>query len=639
MENLQNVLSSTNVTLSSIVSAIGSESVEKLKLNQKSRKRLLLLLSENSNDSPNRSIVIDILKILSRNRNLIESLVLDGPSIASICDKLLYFCGNNSKNDETKNEIINVIELLINNSETLKSVIAPSIHEYLYGAFRPDVDPLFLAKSIKLLVTVITHHKDNRHYFAVNSTIQHVQGIIGYVHNTTDPMGQAFAIEFLWRLLLGMKERRNSKDIDECFGTLKEPLLMISPENFCSGIREFLRIFNNNNQNIMNTFISDLFVGGVSISGNNELDIGFPKIVFWINKDSKWSHKNVKTDLIIIKKEDIIGIGRENNMFIIVLSQRFNTLDECFHGGNRAIHFVCEAIKDDVLQEIQKNYGSVDYIPRPEPKKKHVSQTPKIKADYDNNQKVTSCTPIIKPPKKAIPKETPKKIKKSVERKKEKKVEIIEVLSDEEHSNLDSSPVIEAKEKPEKYGIANQIEEKPKIENDFVLPKHYTPERWELDVMDTLKDYRNGITNKLNEKHTQVNDETNKVVESCLNDVSSYIRLCDEELDNLNSSFVETYKRINSDIESKQLMVSDLGEQQKDHIEQMIKDCSMMQKKADEMLKRFALQKKNLIQNQEKHIALFREDIKSDVRSINTSKKRETSKKMVQKLVSLLDEL
>jgi hypothetical protein len=54
----------------------------------------------------------------------------------------------------------------------------------------------------------------------------------------------------------------------------------------------------------------------------------------------------------------------------------------------------------------------------------------------------------------------------------------------------------------------------------------------------------------------------------------------------------------------------------------MTKDCDMIQKRVEELLKRFAQQKTTLLANQEKHIALFREDMLSEVKAEVTSRKR-----------------
>ena len=114
---------------------------------------------------------------------------------------------------------------------------------------------------------------------------------------------------------------------------------------------------------------------------------------------------------------------------------------------------------------------------------------------------------------------------------------------------------------------------------------------------------------------------------------------CDQDLEKLRSTFNDTSAGIASDISNKQNMVLELGDQQREHIDQMQKDCAILQKRADDMVKRFEQQKKKLIQNQQKHISLFREDLKTEVKTAVTKRKREYSRNKVQKLVSLLEEL
>ena len=105
------------------------------------------------------------------------------------------------------------------------------------------------------------------------------------------------------------------------------------------------------------------------------------------------------------------------------------------------------------------------------------------------------------------------------------------------------------------------------------------------------------------------------------------------------SDFMTQSVQFSKDIKQKQKMVEELGLQQTEHIEQMVKDCEVIQKRAEEQMKRLNNQVKNMLANQEKHIALFREDMRSEVRAVVTSRKRESSKRIVQQLVTLLDEL
>ena len=169
--------------------------------------------------------------------------------------------------------------------------------------------------------------------------------------------------------------------------------------------------------------------------------------------------------------------------------------------------------------------------------------------------------------------------------------------------------------------------------------KEYTPERWELDTFDELKNFSNSIRSQLSEKQTMLNRVIEDTVSKALEDVMDFMIACDDDLDKLQSDFSKASSTIMKDIEQKQNMVQQLGDQQTEHIQQMLHDCELLQKRATELIKRFAQQKKNLLANQEKHISLFREDMKSEVRAAVTSKKRETNKRLVQNLVNLLDEL
>ncbi|KAK8866698.1 hypothetical protein M9Y10_009665 [Tritrichomonas musculus] len=169
--------------------------------------------------------------------------------------------------------------------------------------------------------------------------------------------------------------------------------------------------------------------------------------------------------------------------------------------------------------------------------------------------------------------------------------------------------------------------------------REYTPEKWELDTFDELKNFGSAIRSRLSERHLMLNRAIEDTVSQSLKEISDFMAKCDADLDQLRNDFTTSSHQISSDIDQKQKMVIQLGEQQSEHITQMLHDCELLQKRAQELVKRFGQQKKALITNQEKHIALFREDMRSEVKAAMTTKKRESSKKLVQKLVTLLDEL
>jgi hypothetical protein len=169
--------------------------------------------------------------------------------------------------------------------------------------------------------------------------------------------------------------------------------------------------------------------------------------------------------------------------------------------------------------------------------------------------------------------------------------------------------------------------------------RNYAPEHWELDTFDELKSFGSAIRQKLSEKHMMLNHTIEDTVTTSLNEITDFMSKCDSELGQLRTDFMMSSVQISNDITQKQKMVEELGSEQSRHIQQMMKDCDVIQRRAEDLLSRFAQQKKTLLANQEKHIALFRDDMLSEVKSAVTKGKRESSKKMVQKLVNLLDEL
>jgi hypothetical protein len=169
--------------------------------------------------------------------------------------------------------------------------------------------------------------------------------------------------------------------------------------------------------------------------------------------------------------------------------------------------------------------------------------------------------------------------------------------------------------------------------------REYAPEKWELDTFDELKSFGGVIKAKLSERHAMLNRVIEDSVSGSLKDVTDFMAKCDSELDHLRNDFIMSSAQIAKDIAQKQKMVGELGSQQSEHIGQMMKECDVIQKRVEDLLRRFTQQKKTLSANQEKHIALFREDMLSEVKAAVTKGKRESSKQMVQKLVTLLDEL
>ena len=169
--------------------------------------------------------------------------------------------------------------------------------------------------------------------------------------------------------------------------------------------------------------------------------------------------------------------------------------------------------------------------------------------------------------------------------------------------------------------------------------REYTPEKWEMETFDELKAFGSAIREKLAERKTMlIRSVEDSVIASC-KEITTYMEQCDSGLDQLRSDFMTQSVQFSKDIKQKQKMVEELGLQQTEHIEQMVKDCEVIQKRAEEQMKRLNNQVKNMLANQEKHIALFREDMRSEVRAVVTSRKRESSKRIVQQLVTLLDEL
>ncbi|OHT16437.1 hypothetical protein TRFO_02696 [Tritrichomonas foetus] len=167
--------------------------------------------------------------------------------------------------------------------------------------------------------------------------------------------------------------------------------------------------------------------------------------------------------------------------------------------------------------------------------------------------------------------------------------------------------------------------------------RQYTPERWELDTFDELKNFGNAIRSRLSERQMMLNRAIEDAVNNSLKDATDFLEKCDADLDQLRTDFASLSSQISGDIEQKQKMVIQLGDQQSEHITQIIKDCERLRKRAQEQKVRFSHQKEALKANQAKHIALFNDDMKSEFKAAITTKKRESTKRRVQELASLID--
>lgn len=850
METLQSVLIRQTSTMDDVKKVIFTSDISKPKLTAKARKKLLSLLSAEKGN------ISKVLHCLTQSAGLIESLTNEGPQMTSICDKMLKEIYEKSANDDEESvEDLTTIDAMLQVSPRLKLQSGASVFQYIFPMFaKGSMNAAKAVRAMKLLATSISHCKENRSLFSAKADIKNLNGIFDYITSTFDPMGQAYAAEFLWRIIMAMKDRKTNEEIERIFGSFTKPLLSITTDQFCEKTHSFLKELNIEHRNIYSIDVSNLIVGGKSVTLNHSIDIGDSKIIIWIAKGAKWNPKSENCDLINLKKEDILGLGKtEEGHWCIVLDDHFDTLSDCFIDDESKLIFFdpVEENEDseDIFQITQGRFGTIEpnQISYPEmkkaSKKTKIAQTPKPnrpklnlpagsitpkaskepahkkkekeQPDPPQTPSVTSLqtkeistrsnnhrmpfeddlkyfesssdeAPIpdayfdstlssdeepIKPKPKPkvrkfqplkredyIPKQSPKEKPKQVEKQKQQSPvkqkqenqekpkretpvsksrrdsspkksiekpnkeislpkpdlsdsesiediesvtteadsdslpepsvsqqiesenedvfipaapeelnndEIIEESEPEEEKTKKESPKKEKKTPPKKTPKKSpKKEEKPIIEesdsqpdkateepesqHDFSLTvvkpsnkiqRTYAPDRWELEAFDELKAFSNIVRAKLAERHDEVNHVIEEATSNSVGEINSFMQKCDQDLEKLRSNFIETSASIASDITSKQNMVKELGEQQREHIDQMQKDCLILQKRAEEMVKRFEQQKKQLIQNQEKHIALFREDIRTEVKTAVTKKRREYSKNKVQKLVSLLEEL
>ena len=838
-QGLGALLSKLNPSREDVYDCIMSTDLSRVRLVIKSKERLIELLFTDSND------VTMILHKLTTGKDIIQGLAEVNQKLSVICDKMLKNAIQPPVNISDEEEIqkkageLTVIDEMIRSSNRLKIQLGGCIHEYILSSFsRERIHPTIAVKAMKLILSAISQCPENKIVFSRTNSAQ-INGIFDFITNTSDPMGQAYAAEILWRILTAMKGKRSRSDIEKLFGSFLQEIEAINAEDFCGTIHNFLRNLNVQYRNIYSIDISNLVIGGQFVSEKHAIDIGDSKMMIWITPGAKWSIKQEKCDLINLKIEDILGISKLENHWAIPLDENFNTLSDCFNPKQRKCIFFDpiqnDAETDHIFSVISEKFGSFDsdYLeypekkdgkhkmkpepskpkqsknkkieeerhsitPKPKPKvsnqqdkqNEDVSKTPKAASKYKSiNLSKTIATPQtpsvtklhaftssknvpkiplkndyffssdssdllpsfdlhdlsdtessspiqVKSPEKAVRsrKFTPDqgkikkqaknvsdsnstskrekedkiqnkniqskpKQKKVIEKKQSKKNEkeapkevqksnVIDVESsddipkpelssedelpapsfsqsftfesDEEHENMkDEEKSIEDVQKSKSTDLDEKRveegsqpirkDEETKVQDDFSLniqpvqikpiSRTYAPDRWELEAFEELKAFANIVRTKLFERHDDVAQVIEDTTSNAIGEVNSFMAKCDQDLEKLRSNFKETSATIASDISSKQKMVQELGEQQREHIDQMQKDCAILQKRADEMVKRFEQQKKQLIQNQQKHIALFREDLKTEVKTAVTKRKREYSRNKVQKLVNLLEEL
>ncbi|KAH0789864.1 hypothetical protein GPJ56_006366 [Histomonas meleagridis] len=749
MQNLNDHLIKGKPTPNSILELLKQHPGPKITI--KAQKKLLEVLKESMNSDGLLSIIAEILLLLSRNTSLINQIVDQGPVFSSILDKMLSYASSSRSIDGSEQLMLIVVYDLISISQKLKSQLCMSIHEYLLTSIEQStLHPSLLSKAMELLVCTVTHHQENRIFFAQNTSRGKISAVFNLILTTGNPMVQIFSVEFLWRIVLPMKPSNEFKT--KIFGQYGNQLCSITADNFRDGILDFIKTINlerRDNDRIVQCYIKKVMIGNNLGSGKHTLYIGSDTILLWISKNTEFSMGDNDLELITLKSENISGFGSNEKYWAIGITKDFDTLTEYFMNDDKMIVFIPIDPEPEMFNIAQQRYGTIPFRTIPKPKIKNMtSLTPKPKKSVETKakSKTKSATPKVKSDKVRVLKpKTPQKqsktplpkqifyssgkVKSTTPTKSSKRVknEIIEILSDNsdeiETNENNFNQLINIKKEPKVEPIEEVSTSKPKIipsinikkeskqKNESKQPKNneqdeeslneleldddvpianisqsfdldesddsedpfsqpeqplkqeekveiqqtnvtsipspkiqqkrrlYTPERWELETFDELRSFGNAIKTRLSEKRTLLNKAIDDKITESLKEVNEFMLKCDGDLEALRTEFIDKSSRISEEIRQKQETVAQLGEQQSEHIQQMIKDCQNIQKKAEEIIAKFTQQKKSLLANQEKHINLFREDIKSEVKSAFTNKKRESSKMIVQKLVTLLDEL
>lgn len=682
------------LTVHSLYEMLKSGNIKTSNVSMKTRKQILGIINSGILTDDEKVVISRILIVLANYDNLTDKLASDGPVLASICDKLLCYYSEKKYDDVI---FVDAIEKSINASDRLKTQVGASLFGHIFNVLSNDnkVSDEVYSKCIKTLISAISKNRLNKILFAKRINETQINHIKNFLLSTSEPLGQVYSAELLWRIMNSMNGTEKISQIERIFGNIYNDISNITAKNFFDGIRCFVKRINLEMKNVYNLEIEKLSIGMVKIDFTNELDIG-NSLIFWINQDAISINKNISSDLLVLNKEDIVGLIFIDRTCVLKVSDKYQHVNYKLFSKSQFICFELPESGDEVVIETMKKFGSIDLndevrkylsLVAKQQKKKEVAN--KI---YDEDNKVKYPKTDILEPKANLYHDITKFTKKAYKTpqipysKKKSKAHMSDELTDDEillsssenlniergdddievsskHADYDNTndndqrdtfeiPLIsqsfcdsdeeeklEKEKKRDRKRNKNASVSSTTLKHNFNTKRMYAPERWETLAFDNLQSFSSVIRTNLSSIEDTVRKNIQTTLENSIKKINNFMESCDKDLFDLMDNFNSTLKFILEDINKKQEMVTELGNQQREHIIQMQKDCRQLQKRAEDLLKRFESQKNALLAGQEKHIALFKEDIRSDINAAITSSKREYSKNKVHTLVNLLEEL
>jgi len=661
--SLQTIINN-KTTISSIIQALDGTKCDTMIMTKRTSLRLLTMLKEEADKTDNFDNIARILNFFSTNQSAIKQMSEVRTHLPFLIDKLIQ----KAVIQPGKPEYMKIVKHYLSENPILKTSLCFSIQEYILKAIDSHILPSSLIKdSLEVLVSSITHHPDNRIFFIKHTQPETLNNIFKIIFSAGDPMTQLFGSEFLWRIAVPMKSQKPEM-IQQIFGDIGNNLTEITASDFRSGIINFVIALNSKRTDpdvVVCSSISKLYVGDKAYSEGSIILAGTNCILLWSG-----------TDMIAIPKREISAIWHDGSNFTIKLTDDFDTLTQDFSNekfisffaeGSEALSKVCEIrfpngdplktpfLKKPISQTPQVSMMKKKMLKKNIPskslgglndekktKEKNKSLTPKIsikktqeKIEIDPNQ------PTFKDY--VAKKITSKKMDLEKEKVKTQKLKhdefpTIEIddISLSYSENEEVSPLIKEK-------VISPEEVDQKLPSEPELPeiqrKDYVPEGWEMEIFDEFRSFADCIKGELITRENMVKEALESTASSALNSVLEFVKQCDDELNGMRNDFNEKAETIYAELESKQTMVSALGEQQCDHIDDMIEECSNIEKRLGDFKTKIAGQKKVLLENQQKHVNLFKEDLKSELSSKRTTKRTRNTKKSTEILNSLLNEL
>jgi hypothetical protein len=318
-ESLAVALGKAKATIDSVLECLPLPAGRQERLSAKAGQKLLAILSVEAKTVNGLKKATDVLGMISSNAALVNQLANDGRSLPAILERMVATAIASTTGTVTDQKMIVVVFDLIGASDKVKAQLCMTIHEYALAAIEHgSLHPAIESKVLELLVSVVTHHQENRVFFVKNTSKERVRAVMAFLTQTGNPMAQIFAVEFLWRIALPMSLSAEEKR--DLFGAMADHLFTIGTQNFRAGILNFVEVVNTSRGGAILQFrVRELVIGEIGVSLQHTVYVGTDTILVWMNREAELSEgKNEGLELISLSRHDIMGVGRVDHTGCII---------------------------------------------------------------------------------------------------------------------------------------------------------------------------------------------------------------------------------------------------------------------------------------------------------------------------------